>query len=89
MGYRFNRLDEPVFMAVPKPTLTEIGIHFRLESCGLGSGWLLLMLEFFSLFDLFLIYFQTIFASNGFILNKLIGLWTLWTEHVISIQSNF
>ena len=33
MGYRFNRLDEPVFMAVTKPLLTEFGIHHRLESC--------------------------------------------------------
>ena len=33
MGYRLNRLDEPVFMAVPKPMLTELGIHYRLESC--------------------------------------------------------
>ena len=38
MGYRLNRLDEPVFMAVPKPMLTEFGIHYRLESCdGLQS----------------------------------------------------
>ena len=35
MGYRLNRLDEPVFMAVPKPMLTECGIHYRLESCAL------------------------------------------------------
>ena len=34
MGYRSNRLDEPVFMAGPKPMLTEFGIHQRLESCG-------------------------------------------------------
>ena len=34
MGYRSNRLDEPIFMAVPKPMLTELGIHHRLESCG-------------------------------------------------------
>ena len=33
MGYRFNRLDEPVFIAVAKPMLTEFGIHYRLESC--------------------------------------------------------
>ena len=33
MGYRLNRPDEPVFMAVPKPMLTEFGIHYRLESC--------------------------------------------------------
>ena len=33
MGYRFNRLDEPVFMAVSKPLLTEFCIHHRLESC--------------------------------------------------------
>ena len=33
MGYRLNRLDEPVFMAVSKPLLTEFGIHYRLESC--------------------------------------------------------
>ena len=29
MGYRLNRLDEPVFMAVPKPMLTEFGINYR------------------------------------------------------------
>ena len=33
MGYHLNRLDEPVFMAVPKPMLTEFGIYYRLESC--------------------------------------------------------
>ena len=33
MGYRLNRLDEPIFMAVPKPMQTEFGIHLRLESC--------------------------------------------------------
>ena len=33
MGYRLNRLDEPVFMAVPKSMLTEFGIHYRLDSC--------------------------------------------------------
>ena len=33
MGYRLNRLDEPVFMAVSKPLLTEFGIRHRLESC--------------------------------------------------------
>ena len=33
MGYRLNRLDEPVLMAVPKPMQTEFGIHHRLESC--------------------------------------------------------
>ena len=34
MGYRLNRLDEPVFMAVSKPMLTEFGTHYRLRSCG-------------------------------------------------------
>ena len=33
MGYRLNRLDEPVFMAVSKPLLTEFGINHRFESC--------------------------------------------------------
>ena len=33
MEYCLNRLDEPVFMAVSKPLLTEFGIHYRLESC--------------------------------------------------------
>ena len=28
-----NRLDEPVFMAMSKPLLTEFGIHHGLESC--------------------------------------------------------
>ena len=32
MGYRLNRLDEPVLIAVSKPLLTEFGIHHRLES---------------------------------------------------------
>ena len=35
MGYRLNRLDEPVLIAVSKLLLTEFGIHHRLESCGL------------------------------------------------------
>ena len=42
--YRWNRLDEPVFMAVPKPMRTEFGIHQRLESCIRESNlkhWLL------------------------------------------------
>ena len=34
MGYRLNRLDEPVFIGVSKPLLTESGIHYILESCG-------------------------------------------------------
>ena len=33
MQYGLNRLDEPVFMAVPKPMQTEFGIHHRLECC--------------------------------------------------------
>ena len=33
MGYRLNRLDEPFFMAVSKPLLTEFGIDHTLESC--------------------------------------------------------
>ena len=33
MGYRLNRLTEPVFIAVSKPLLTEFGIHYKLESC--------------------------------------------------------
>ena len=33
MGYRLNRLDEPVFIAVSKPLLTEFGIDCRFESC--------------------------------------------------------
>ena len=38
MGYRLNRLDEPVRIAVSKPLLTEFGIHERLESCGKHFG---------------------------------------------------
>ena len=33
MGCRLNRLNEPIFIAVPKPLLTEFGIHPRLDSC--------------------------------------------------------
>ena len=33
MGYRLNRLDEPIFMAVPNLMLTDFDIHYRLESC--------------------------------------------------------
>ena len=32
MGYRLNGLDEPVFMAGPKPMRTEFGIYHRLGS---------------------------------------------------------
>ena len=28
MGYPWDRLDKPVFMAVPKLMLTDFGIHF-------------------------------------------------------------
>ena len=38
MGYRLNHLDEPVFITVSKPLLTEFGIHHRLESCA-SSIW--------------------------------------------------
>ena len=37
MGYRLNCFDEPVFIAVPKPLLTEFGILHRLESCKLET----------------------------------------------------
>ena len=33
MGYCLNCLDEPVLLAVPKPLLTEFGIHYILERC--------------------------------------------------------
>ena len=33
MGYHLNCLDEPVFMAGPKPLRTEFGIHHGFESC--------------------------------------------------------
>ena len=33
MGYNLNCFDEPVFMAGPKPMLTEFDIDHRLESC--------------------------------------------------------
>ena len=33
MGYQLIRLEEPVSKAVPKPLVTEFGIHCRLESC--------------------------------------------------------
>ena len=39
MGYPLNRLDEPAFMAGPKPMQTEFDIHLRL-----GSGWEALIL---------------------------------------------
>ena len=31
MGYRLNGPDEPVLIAVPKPMLTEFGIHFIID----------------------------------------------------------
>ena len=51
MGYHWNRLDEPIFMAGPKPMRTEFGICQRLESCvhhhtrTLPSAALLLLLN--------------------------------------------
>ena len=41
MGSRLNRLDEPSFMAVSKPLLTEFGIHPRLEiELDFSASWL-------------------------------------------------
>ena len=37
-----NRLDEPVFMALPKPMLSEFDIHHRLVSCGLYNTMVLM-----------------------------------------------
>ena len=37
MGYHLNRLDEPIFIAVSKPLLTEFEIHHILESCEQSS----------------------------------------------------
>ena len=34
MGYRLNSHNKPVFVAVSKPIMTELGIHQRLESEG-------------------------------------------------------
>ena len=53
MGYGLNRLDEPVFITVSKPLLTEFGIHHRLENCVVNQNFymfvlLLLVLELFS-----------------------------------------
>ena len=38
MAYSLNRLDEPICTAVSKPLLTELGIHHRLEICGLHNS---------------------------------------------------
>ena len=37
MGYHLNCLDEPVFMAVPKPMLTDFGTH-HMQIGGLCSA---------------------------------------------------
>ena len=40
MGYCLNRLNEPVFMAGPKPMLTEFGIHQKIgELWGEMANW--------------------------------------------------
>ena len=60
MGYRLNRLDEPVFMEVPKSMQTEFGIHYILESCGLSanpSPW--------SLSKVPVIIFWVVWGGNG------------------------
>ena len=41
MGYRLNRLTEPVFIAVSKLLLTEFGIHYSSESCDLDMQYAL------------------------------------------------
>ena len=38
MGYCLNCLDEPVFIAVSNPILTEFDIHYRWESCAMLAG---------------------------------------------------
>ena len=68
MGYRLNRLDEPIFMAVPKPMLTEFGIHYRLESCVVDCKRKATIEKFSSSIDLKLVhtkaYFKIIKNSN-------------------------
>ena len=41
VGYRWNSRDELVLMVGPKPLLTEIGIHYKLESCESCSSYVL------------------------------------------------
>ena len=45
MGYRLNRLDELIFMAVSKPLLTEFDIHLRLESCESSTFYEVMLVE--------------------------------------------
>ena len=57
--YRLNRLEQPVFMAVPKPMLTEFGIHHRLQTISQNRGtcscWIgkktVIQIHFVSLLD--------------------------------------
>ena len=43
MGYRLTRLDEPVLIAVPKPLLSEFGIHHKWRGvspiCGVAYAY--------------------------------------------------
>ena len=48
MGYRLNRFDEHVLIAVSKPLLTEFGIHYRLEGCALHGRFFLKICSNFS-----------------------------------------
>ena len=60
MGYCLNRLDEPVFIAVSKPLLTELGIHHTIH-------WRVVMVQIFSirLVALFLVNCSLKFTSMG------------------------
>lgn len=33
IGYRWNYLDEPIYLVRPKPLVTELGIYHGLDSC--------------------------------------------------------
>ena len=73
MGYSLNRLDEPVFMAGPKPMRTEFGIHQRLESCE----------PFLNLKRVIGNYLLTVHYSPSFAENIVFALFSLFWRYVL------
>ena len=75
MGYHLNCLTELVFIAVSKLLLTEFGIHYRSESCGIETVMvkLLPVVSEISKLDLFQLTFVFNFLVDDNFMN-----WKVW-----------
>ena len=87
VGYHLNLLDEPVFIAMSKPLLTEFGIHLRLESCRLFYS--ISILQFNSRGECFALKSGDNYEIRDLKCNREIGFICEWTSEVFKICKQF